>query len=64
MEEHDRRDGERAQAVDVFFVISDYLINSIIAREVRAGRFSLLDFWGREANMRCPLRCIFSRLDN
>ena len=35
--------------VDVFFVISGYLITGIVAREVAAGRFSLLDFYRRRA---------------
>lgn len=33
--------------VDVFFVISGYLITRIIAREVREGRFSVLSFYER-----------------
>ena len=33
--------------VDIFFVISGYLITAIIAREVDAGRFSLLRFYER-----------------
>lgn len=33
--------------VDVFFVISGYLITGIIARDLHAGRFSILDFYRR-----------------
>jgi peptidoglycan/LPS O-acetylase OafA/YrhL len=33
--------------VDVFFVISGYLISGHIVQQMRAGRFSLLDFYGR-----------------
>jgi peptidoglycan/LPS O-acetylase OafA/YrhL len=33
--------------VDVFFVISGFLITGIIARELALGRFSLLDFYNR-----------------
>jgi peptidoglycan/LPS O-acetylase OafA/YrhL len=40
--------------VDVFFVISGYLITSIICREIEAGRFSLYDFWARRARRILP----------
>ncbi|MCE1236128.1 MAG: acyltransferase [Hyphomicrobiales bacterium] len=33
--------------VDVFFVISGYLITSILIGDVAAGRFSIVGFWGR-----------------
>jgi peptidoglycan/LPS O-acetylase OafA/YrhL len=33
--------------VDVFFVISGYLITGILLRNLREGRFSFLDFYGR-----------------
>ena len=40
--------------VDVFFVISGYLITSIIDRELSAGSFSLLDFYERRARRILP----------
>ena len=33
--------------VDVFFVISGYLITSIMLADIEAGRFSVTGFWGR-----------------
>lgn len=33
--------------VDVFFVISGFLITSMILRDLKSGRFSLADFWER-----------------
>ncbi|MFG1349601.1 acyltransferase family protein [Xanthobacter autotrophicus] len=33
--------------VDIFFVISGYLITAILFRDMKAGRFSLLDFYDR-----------------
>ncbi|MDI4666871.1 acyltransferase [Xanthobacter autotrophicus] len=33
--------------VDIFFVISGYLITAILYRDMKAGRFSLLDFYDR-----------------
>ncbi|MFG1179439.1 acyltransferase family protein [Xanthobacter versatilis] len=33
--------------VDIFFVISGYLITAILFRDIKAGRFSLLDFYDR-----------------
>jgi peptidoglycan/LPS O-acetylase OafA/YrhL len=40
--------------VDVFFVISGYLIASIILREVERGQFSLLGFWERRLRRIMP----------
>lgn len=40
--------------VDVFFVISGYLITSLIRRDLAAGKFSLKDFWVRRARRILP----------
>ena len=40
--------------VDVFFVISGYLITSIISREVEQGKFSLIRFYERRARRILP----------
>ncbi|MEK6638268.1 MAG: acyltransferase family protein [Pseudomonadota bacterium] len=40
--------------VDVFFVISGFLITGIIAREVDEGRFSILNFYERRARRIMP----------
>lgn len=40
--------------VDVFFVISGFLITSILFREIGAQRFSFIDFWARRARRIIP----------
>lgn len=40
--------------VDVFFVISGYLITSILVREMQEGRFSLVSFYERRARRILP----------
>lgn len=40
--------------VDVFFVISGFLITSLLLRDLRNGTFSLLDFWERRARRILP----------
>lgn len=40
--------------VDVFFVISGYLITSLIIKDLERGSFSMLDFWERRARRILP----------
>jgi len=40
--------------VDIFFVISGYLITQIIAREIREGRFSIINFYERRVRRIFP----------
>lgn len=40
--------------VDVFFVISGFLITQLILRDLGQGRFSMLDFWERRARRILP----------
>lgn len=40
--------------VDVFFVISGYLITALILRDLRAEKFSLVEFWERRARRILP----------
>ena len=44
--------------VDVFFVISGYLISGILAGELDAGRFSLARFYGRRVRRIFPALCL------
>lgn len=41
--------------VDIFFVISGYLITGIIARDIDAGRFSIMSFYERRARRIMPV---------
>ena len=40
--------------VDVFFVISGFLITSLILKDLQAGSFSLASFWERRARRIIP----------
>lgn len=40
--------------VDIFFVISGFLITSLILRDLAAGTFSMLEFWERRARRILP----------
>ena len=40
--------------VDVFFVISGYLISAVILKQLRAGRFSIVDFYERRVRRIFP----------
>ncbi|MFM8365256.1 MAG: acyltransferase family protein [Verrucomicrobiota bacterium] len=40
--------------VDVFFVISGFLITQLILRDLQQGRFSMIDFWERRARRILP----------
>ena len=44
--------------VDVFFLISGFLITGICLREVDAGRFSVTGFWMRRIRRILPLVCV------
>ena len=41
--------------VDVFFVVSGYLISGFLLTRLRAGQFSLREFWGGAADVCCLL---------
>lgn len=40
--------------VDVFFVISGFLITSLILKDLEAGKFTLINFWERRARRIIP----------
>ena len=40
--------------VDVFFVISGYLISSLVLEEIETGRFSIVNFWERRIRRLLP----------
>jgi peptidoglycan/LPS O-acetylase OafA/YrhL len=46
--------------VDVFFVISGFLITGILQREMQAGSFSFLAFWERRARRILPASVVMS----
>lgn len=46
--------------VDVFFVISGYLITSIILRELKSGSFSMIKFWERRVRRIIPALFVMS----
>ncbi len=44
--------------VDVFFVISGFLITTIVQRELQAGQFSIIEFWRRRVRRLYPALCV------
>lgn len=46
--------------VDIFFVISGFLISSIILRELKEGKFSLIKFWERRVRRIMPVMFFIS----
>lgn len=48
--------------VDVFFVISGYLITSLILRDLRNGTFSLAEFWDRRIRRIMPALAVMSTI--
>ncbi len=51
--------------VDVFFVISGFLITGLITRELELGRFSLVEFYNRRIRRIFPaliaVSCVFTK---
>lgn len=43
--------------VDIFFVVSGYLITTIVFAEIRGGRFSIPTFYERRARRILPALC-------
>ena len=46
--------------VDVFFVISGYLLTGIILKQLEAGQFRLMDFWARRVRRILPAALVVS----
>ena len=44
--------------VDVFFVISGYLITTILLNDLEAGKFSIVNFYERRARRILPALCV------
>jgi peptidoglycan/LPS O-acetylase OafA/YrhL len=48
--------------VDIFFVISGYLITGLVWRDIRAGTFSLRNFWVRRVRRLLPALAVMTAL--
>ncbi|MDC0278547.1 acyltransferase, partial [Akkermansiaceae bacterium] len=44
--------------VDIFFVISGFLITSLILKDLHAGAFSIIEFWERRARRIIPAMAV------